>query len=146
MWHNSLRESHRSIIYKTQFNVDGQGIHTNFGVYHTVWCWFFKFSSSFQNFKFTLDIISVLLDLQISHPSSEIGFTILSNKSLWHLTESFWTIKLLKTSYIARYALITNIFLIFTKLPVLTQVNPKDWNSLTILVQYYQNYHNFPLY
>jgi hypothetical protein len=47
----------------------------------------FRHNKKLQNFKCTLSIISFLPDPQISHPYNKIGFTILSNKSNWHLID-----------------------------------------------------------
>jgi hypothetical protein len=67
----------------------------------------FRRNKSLQNFKWTLSIISFLPNPQISHPYNKIFFTILSNKSNWHLIDKLCILPFLNTSYMALIPLFT---------------------------------------
>ena len=65
------------------------------------------------------------LEYFFSHPYNKIGFTILSNKSNWHLIDKLCILPFLNTSYMALIPLFTRVFFAILNYPVFENTIPR---------------------
>ena len=65
------------------------------------------------------------LEYFCSHPYNKIGFTILSNKSNWHLMDKLCILPFLNTSYMALIPLFTSSFFAILNDPVFENTIPR---------------------